>query len=127
MPIYKPLYFLLNTATSVHPHPLQISQDDVFVVVLIKNLHPSGLLWRTARGSQFYSVVLLKQLFHVGPGPCHGAQGAVAVAIIELETRRGDYPSPVVILPKENKKRLVAGCLHCCHTSSFLNLRYVNF
>ena len=91
----------LNTTTSVDPHPLQISQDDVFVVVLIKNLHSSGLLWRAAGRSQFYSVVLLKQLFHVSPGPRHGTQGTVSVAIIELETRRGDYPSPVVILRRK--------------------------
>ena len=84
---------------------MQISQDDVFVVVLIKNLHSSGLLWRAAGRSQFYSVVLLKQLFHVSPGPRHGTQGTVSVAIIELETRRGDYPSPVVVL--QRKKMLV--------------------
>ena len=99
-----PSYFcciFLNTTTSIDSHPLQISQDDVFVVILIKNLHSCGLLWRTAGRSQFNSIVLLKQLFHVSPSPRHGAQGAVSVAIIELETRRGDYPSPVVILRRQ--------------------------
>ena len=95
----------LNTTTPIDSHSLQISQDDVFVVILIKNLHSCGLLWRTAGRSQFNSIVLLKQLFHVSPSPRHGAQGAVSVAIIELETRRGDYPSPVVILRRQKIRK----------------------
>ena len=102
----------LNTTTSIDSHSLQISQDDVFVVILIKNLHSCGLLWRTAGRSQFNSIVLLKQLFHVSSRPRHGAQGAVSVAIIELETRRGDYPSPVVILRRQE----YPSYLHCYHT-----------
>ena len=95
----------LNTTTSIDSHSLQISQDDVFVVILIKNLHSCGLLWRTAGRSQFNSIVLLEQLFHVSPSPRHGAQGTVSVAIIELETCRGDYPSPVVILRRQRIRK----------------------